>query len=929
MSIEAYPSGSQEETLSFDGFCLFPRRRILLKAGRPVRLGARAMSILIELTARAGQVVPERDLIGVVWPGSWIESGTLRVHMSSLRKALGRTNSGAAFIRNRPGEGYLFGGLVERSIAPTSGRFGVPRRAEFLPRPPTSLVGRDEIIDHLLQAVEKNQLVTVTGSAGIGKTRLAVAIGERTIQRNYLPYFIDFSTLSDPARALDTIASAMGLPVRQGRLVETIVALIGTTRVLLILDNCEHVLQSVRAIAEQARKSNSDVRLLATSREPLGLQWEYEWHLGPLEIPPSGAFTADEAVCFSSVRLFRDRVSSFPDFEFDGAVDAIVDICRRLDGIPLAIEMAAAHAGMFGTAEVERSLKEALEPLPFGRRTTVARHRTLSDALEWSYHLLQPYEQAFFRRIAIFGAGFDAQAALAVTRSDVMDIQSVEELLSGLERKSIISSGPKTAPHRLLQPIRAFALRKLRQTDEYCLVARYHAEFVHSRVSDSAGSRERSPDVRHGAPHIDDIRQALDWAFEEGGDARLGIELTARSAGIWFELSLLDEYKTRARRALDRLPVTEDTKLNRMRLCAALGHALLHTDGPVPSMAEAFSETLRLSDELGVEEHRTRAYWGICSQMIVSGDYQGALEKAKEFCRVAELSGDRYAKSVSKRMAALALHNLGKSGIASGLLEEILVAPERSERRQIDSPFALDDRVASRAFLAVTLWIVGRYEAAVEAASESIGEAVSIGHVPSLCYALAISACPLSLWSGDLAAAKRHVTLLLERSKESRLPFWNLWGRSYQVVIANRENVSLNAQPYLAISDKHPGPMLEAIATMCPEISDPSIYENASGQSGWCRAELLRVKGERMLRADAGRSGQEAERTILEALELSKSQGALAWETRACLSLARLWSGSGRRREALDLLRDVCARSELGNHNGDLLAARELVVSLG
>ena len=928
MSIEAYPSGLQEEALSFDRFCLLPRRRILLRAGRPVRLGARAMSILIELTARAGQVVPERDLISLVWSGSLTESGMLRVHIASLRRALGRPSSGVPFIKNRPGEGYLFGEAVETSVAATGGSLGTPRRAEFLPRPPTSMVGRDEAIEHLLNAVDKNQLVTVTGSAGIGKTRLAVAIGERAVERNYLPYFIDFSTLSDPAQALDTVASAIGLPVRQGRLVETIVALIGTTRALLILDNCEHVLQPVRAIAEQARKSNSDVRLLATSREPLGLPWEYEWHLGPLEMPGSGAFTADEAARFSSVRLFKDRVSSFPDFEFERAVDVIGDICRRLDGIPLAIEMAAAHAGMFGTAEVERSLKEALEPPPFDRRTTVARHRTLSDALQWSYDLLQPHEQAFFRRIAIFSAGLNAQAALAVTGSDTMDVQSVEELLSGLERKSMIASGDAMAPYRLLQPIRAFALRKLRQTGEYGQVARYHAEFIHRRVSDSAVSWEGSPDGRRGAPHIDDIRQALDWAFGEGEDAQLGIELTAASADIWFELSLLDEYKTRARRALDRLAETEETKLNRMRLCAALGHALLHTEGPVSSMAEAFSETLRLSAELGVEEHRTRAYWGICSQKIVSGDYQGALEKAEEFSRVAETSGDQHAKSVCKRMAALALHNLGNSVIASELLEEILAAPERGERSQIDSPFALDDRVASRAFLAVTMWIVGRYEAAVEAASESIGEAASIGHVPSLCYALAISACPLSLWSGDLTAAKRHVTLLLQRSTESRLPYWNLWGRSYQMVIANRENVSLSGQPYLAIRDKHPGPMLEAIATMCPEISDPSIYENVRGQSGWCSAELLRVKGERMLRGDAASSRQEAERTLLEALKLSRSQGALAWETRASLSLARLWSRAGRRREARDLLRDVCARSELGNRNRDLLAARELVASL-
>jgi DNA-binding winged helix-turn-helix (wHTH) protein len=262
MSIAAYPSGLREEALSFDRFCLLPRRRILLKAGRPVRLGARAMSILIELTARAGQVVPERDLISLVWSGSLTESGTLRVHIASLRRALGRSISGVPFIKNRPGEGYLFGEAVETSVAATGGSLGTPRRAEFLPRPPTSMVGRDEAIEHLLNAVDKNQLVTVTGSAGIGKTRLAVAIGERAVERDYLPYFIDFSTLSDPTEALDTVASAIGLPVRQGRLVETIVALIGTTRALLILDNCEHVLQPVRAIAEQARKSNSDVRPL-------------------------------------------------------------------------------------------------------------------------------------------------------------------------------------------------------------------------------------------------------------------------------------------------------------------------------------------------------------------------------------------------------------------------------------------------------------------------------------------------------------------------------------------------------------------------------------------------------------------------------------------------------------------------------------------
>jgi hypothetical protein len=406
--------------------------------------------------------------------------------------------------------------------------------------------------------------------------------------------------------------------------------------------------------------------------------------------------------------------------------------------------------------------------------------------------------------------------------------------------------------------------------------------------------------------------------------------MAVNSAALWFQLFLLEEYVGWAERGIAAsLDCRSSDERRLLQLVAALGYALLHTKGPVPQMAEAFKKTLALSNELGVSGHRSLAYRGLCAQKLFAGDYESALALAEQFIELYGDSESLVSIVAIKRMKALALHYLGQTPVARRLLEDALAESVKSTNRAMDSAFYFDDRVATMASLGTMLWVEGFPSRAIRAAEASVKEALSIDHMPSLCYALALSACPISLWMGDDVKGAEFTELLLTKSREHRLEFSNLWGRSYAAVLAHRKGATagLSDAPHLYMETSRAGPLREMIGTLCPGISDPRLFSEAEQQARWCQPEFLRVKGE-LLRGNPDIAVQQAaESVFLLSLKLAREHGALSWEIKTAVSLADLWK-TNRRRDAKNVIEDVLGRFVDHYQTPDMRTARRLYEEL-
>jgi predicted ATPase/DNA-binding winged helix-turn-helix (wHTH) protein len=467
---------------AFGPFRLLPAQRVLMRADEAVTLGSRAREILLLLVERAGKLVKKSELRERVWPDTIVEEGTLRVHIAALRRALGDSSCGSRYVENVTGHGYRF-------VAPVS-RFegGQPPALETalpagpihnLPASLLRVIGREHTIATLTRRLQERRFMTLVGPGGIGKTTVAVSTAN-VLFPSY-PHgacFVDLGSVSDPAAITATLAAALGLPISVGDTCG-IVASLKHRKMLIVLDNCEHLIDRAAALAEQLLGAGG-VHILATSREPLRAKGEWVLRLGPLELPPpSAAVTAAAALAFPAIQLFAERVTaSVESFELtDADVPIVADICRRVDGLPLAIELAAARAAQLGIRELAARLDDRLRVLTGGRRTALMRHRTLRATLDWSYELLSPFERAVLRRLAVFAGSFDVESACIVAAGADGDCADVLEAVTNLGAKSLLGAHASEGQvvYRLLETSRAYALEKITSSEEREEIRRRHA----------------------------------------------------------------------------------------------------------------------------------------------------------------------------------------------------------------------------------------------------------------------------------------------------------------------------------------------------------------------------------------------------------------------------------------------------------------------
>src|SRR5689334_19847277 len=369
--------------ISFGPFRLLAAQRLLLEGDKPVRLGSRAFDILAALVERAGEVVGKEELRTRAWPQTIVEDANLKIQVSALRRALGDGQGGQRYVITVPGRGYNFVGPIslqyrpQAPLPPTAGLHNLPLAV-------TRMIGRDDAVSALVSRLSRQRLVTIVGAGGIGKTTVALAAAERMIARHeHGVWLVDLAPLSDPHLVPSAVATVLGLEVRTEDPLPGLVAGLRDQRTLLLLDNCEHVIEAAASLTAALLIGAPGVNILATSREPLGVAGEGEYRLRPLgNAPPSSRLTAAEAGVFPAVQLFVERVTAIvEDFALtDANASAVAEICRRLDGLPLAIEFAAPRVEVLGVEGLATRLDDTLL-LGARRRTAMPRHRTMRAVL--------------------------------------------------------------------------------------------------------------------------------------------------------------------------------------------------------------------------------------------------------------------------------------------------------------------------------------------------------------------------------------------------------------------------------------------------------------------------------------------------------------------------------------------------------------------
>ncbi|HUC68204.1 MAG TPA: winged helix-turn-helix domain-containing protein [Stellaceae bacterium] len=938
----------------FDGFRLDPAHRTLSRGGREIPVGSRAFDVLVTLVEARGALVQKQELLNRVWPGMTVEHNTLQAQISTIRRALG---AGHDLIATISGRGYRFVGDVRklskaaRTVEPAS----APRAAPMsnLPEAGSDMIGREREVEEIGLLLRESRTVTVAGASGVGKTRVALATA-----RLALPDFADgawlveLDRIADPERVPAAVAASLRLEIAASPIpAELLSATLAPKRLLLVLDGCDRVLDAVAAIVHALLAAGSHVRVLATAIEPLRIDGESVYRLAPLALAPRAAPT-DEMLRAPAVRLFLTRArAADPRGAIDPAsVPVVADICRRLDGIPLAIELAAARAAALGVDAIARRLDKRFRLLTEGRRTAPPRHRTLQAAFEWTWSLLSQPEQTVLRRLSVFVGVFDLDAAAAVAGFAPELGAETESIVAGLVAKSLVAAQPgagsgRQAALRLLETTREFARARLSESGESGQAALRHASYWKERLAGAQAAHSALPDEAWRADfasRLDDIRAAIDWALSAAGDQHLGVALTAETVPLWMRLSLLGECRDACNRALAALGPAELGGRDEMVLRTALGASLVHSTGLLPEAWTAWSKALEIARALDDVEHQMRALFGLWLFNIRSGEARAAFERARELEAAAARSPDENDGLVAERVLGVSELYLGELAPARRHLERMIAQYAPRQRRAAIVGFGLDHKVAALTNLARVLWLQGFPDQAVATAAEALAEARSLDHASSLCLALVDGIFAIATLVGDLGVAEQAHAEAKVAAKAHGLELWQTltatmdgWvavdsdgppgaAQSLRAALAGAEK----AQFHLRYS-RSLGTLAEALAARgrkdeALNTIDRALERVRRSQELWCLPELLRVKARILLTgSDADHAG--ADGCLADALAEARRQGALSIELRVATLIALARQAQGRGREGGNLLRAVCSRFSEGFTTSDFLAAQELL----
>ncbi|WP_312405717.1 winged helix-turn-helix domain-containing protein [Rhizobium sp.] len=897
----------------FGPYKLVPAQRLLLEDNKPVAVGSRALDILLLLVSRPNAIVSKAEIMAAVWPETFVVEANLTVHVAALRRALGDGKDDRRFIVNVPGRGYRFTGVLSYpdfadEQRPTSSMTAPPS----LPLPLTRLIGRSDALEHIGARVRSARLVTILGSAGIGKTSCALAFAHSAAP-DYPDgvWFVDLSRISDGDLIATAIATSLRLAIGREVDLSSIIEQLDGRRLLIVIDNCEHLVEAVSDTVVTLLKSLSELRIVCTSREALRVEGEHIYRLGALALPPDGTSTLETTKSYPATALFMERAEAVLDTPSLTDVDAglIARICADLEGIPLAIEFAAARVDTFTLSGLRTLIGEQMRLAGGERRGTVARHRTILNALDWSYDLLTADQQKTLRALAVFAGGFTPEDVAGVTAQAVADVQ---ETLADLVLKSlvVVDADADGSRFRLLDIIRSYGRTKLEAADEWRSLRLAHAR--HFALALAAAKRDLGGEVflSRFSPEIDNVRAAFATVVAVPNQADIALQLAASAAPLFFGMSLMAE----CRRSMTSVMALQDPAAtptsDMLDVQSALAAASYFTLGLTDETLSTWQKTLDYAETMQDVSHMLSALVALWTFQIREPNYEAATMLAERHAVLAAAHSDPDAPVMADWILGTTRHHIGDLPAAQHHFERFLENETEAQRLAFVLRTGFDRRSASRAILANALWMQGHTARGLELGEIAIVEARQLGKALPLCEAL--------IWQGvtlHLAGLHERALVIAEELLEhasayfldSHLGFGHaLRGLSLDRAGAYDEArqelteglTRLSAARYRVF---HPLLMADlARMTDDGKLADAALEE----PSGWCSSEGLLRKAE--LLSSIGDPATRA--SFDEGLDMARSQNNVFWELRLGLSLGRSKISRGKPLLALAAWRDCVSR---------------------
>jgi predicted ATPase/DNA-binding winged helix-turn-helix (wHTH) protein len=625
-------------------FRLDPEAGVLSHGGRPTALGARAVAVLAALVKQPNEYVRKESILDAAWPGVVVEESNLAVQIFAIRRVLAQAPGGEHWVETLTRRGYRFVGPVAELADDRQQDARGRSKNTNLPEALTSFIGRERELVEIKRLLPGKRVLTVAGVGGIGKTRLALQVAAEVMDEYHDGvWLVELGSISDPALVPTSVAQVLGVQERASTpLTDTLCAHLKARQLLLILDNCEHLRDGCATLADAILRRAAEATIIATSREPLHVAGEQTYALQSLSLPEPS--TDAEAVGRSeAVKLFVDRVQrQLPDFALTAArAPAVAELCIHLDGIPLALELAAARVRSLSIEQINERLNDRFKLLTGGTRTALPRQQTLRATLDWSYDLLAEDERTVLRRLAILAGGFTLEAASMVASDDAIDEFAVVDLLSQLVERSLVvaDANDSSVRYRLLETTRAYALEKLAEAEEIDALQRRHAQYFRERFERAPDAWPRMSDADWHAtylPELDNVRVALDWSFALDGDPAIGIALAGTSGPMWVELSLHGEGRQRLEAAVARIG-SNTPQLDQARLCLWLG-VLWGSVAPAQAVA-AFEQAIDLYRQLGDALGLGFSLVRLGGELAFMGRFEQALPALVEAFPVLERTG--------------------------------------------------------------------------------------------------------------------------------------------------------------------------------------------------------------------------------------------------------------------------------------------------
>jgi predicted ATPase/DNA-binding winged helix-turn-helix (wHTH) protein len=932
-----------DDVVTFGPFRLFAAERLLKKDDESLPIDGRAFDLLIALVERPGEILTHKELLAQVWTGVTVEEANLRVHIAAIRKVLGDGRAGARYIANVPGRGYCFVAPTQRQLKQSTMAAAPPVKTQTLPPRLRRMIGRDENIDALRSMIISKRFVSIVGPGGMGKTTLAVAVAHAMMNDfDDTICFVDLSALKDGALVIPAVASAVGNHAQTQGSLAKLLAFLTEQRMLLVLDSCEHVVEAVAALAESLFQTAPFVHIVATSREPLQVSGEHLYWLPPLGFPLNEA-TSTDLLAFPAVQLFMERAAA-GGYDADPGHDEariVANVCRQLDGVPLAIELMAGHVSKYGIRGVSELISDRLALFWLGRRSA-SRHQTLRATLDWSYDLLSDDEKTVLCRLSLFVGPFTLQAAQAVAAESDEAASAFIDIITKLVDKSLLMASPDGAEnlYRLLDTTRTYAALKLAGRKEECTIARRHALYFAEHLAVTRPCIIQSQCRSTHSRQMGDVRAALEWSFSPSGDASIGVALGVCAAPLFLNSSMLSECQQWCQKAISALNEADRGTYRELALQTSLAKSSMFAQGDSGEVDGALGRGISLAEALHDTEQLMHLLAGRNLFRMRAGDFAGALAAAERYSAAAAEFGGPREKVVGEWMLGGSHHLLGNQAEAQQHYESGFecAAATGLGRSQY---FGFDHELWARIGLSRALWLRGFPDRAADFSHRSIEFARREGNPVTLCICL-IYGVEIFLWRGDEHVAAALIDDLIAVAEKYSLVPYHACGlvRLGELLVARGETSAgiehlRRARSILAAERNYI--LFPAISRALAEglhqegqseealgLIGDAVTKAERGSGTFELPDLLRTNAKTLL-ALSPPHWTAAEKSLMTSIDLARKQSSLGWELRSAILLFRLWTNQDRADAARDMLANIYGRYTEGFETADLRAARALL----